>query len=65
MSPDVQTFDLIIVGAGSGNMTSVPEMENWRLAIVEPDKSGGTCLNRGCIPSKMLLYPAEVRSDRR
>ena len=60
MIQDVQTYDLIIVGAGSGNMIPVPEMENWRLAIVEPDKFGGTCLNRGCIPSKMLLYPAEV-----
>ena len=60
MSQDVQTYDLIIVGAGSGNMIPVPEMDNWRLAIVEPDKFGGTCLNRGCIPSKMLLYPAEV-----
>ena len=57
---DVETFDLIIVGAGSGNMIPVPEMDTWRLAIVEPDKFGGTCLNRGCIPSKMLLYAAEV-----
>ncbi len=57
---DVQQFDLIIVGAGSGNMIPAPEMESWRLAIVEPDKFGGTCLNRGCIPSKMLLYAAEV-----
>ncbi|ETX00417.1 mycothione reductase [Candidatus Entotheonella palauensis] len=57
---DVQRFDLIIVGAGSGNMIPAPEMETWRLAIVEPDKFGGTCLNRGCIPSKMLLYAAEV-----
>jgi mycothione reductase len=60
MNRDVKTFDLIIVGAGSGNMIPVPEMDAWRLAIVEPDKFGGTCLNRGCIPSKMLLYPAEV-----
>lgn len=57
---DVEQFDLIIVGAGSGNMIPAPEMESWRLAIVEPDKFGGTCLNRGCIPSKMLLYAAEV-----
>jgi mycothione reductase len=56
----LQQFDLIIVGAGSGNMIPAPEMETWRLAIVEPDKFGGTCLNRGCIPSKMLLYTAEV-----
>ena len=55
-----EEYDLIIVGAGSGNMIPVPEMDAWRLAIVEPDKFGGTCLNRGCIPSKMLLYAAEV-----
>jgi mycothione reductase len=53
-------YDLIIVGAGSGNMIPVPEMAQWKLAIIEPDKFGGTCLNRGCIPSKMLLYAAEV-----
>ena len=55
-----EKYDLIIVGAGSGNMIPVPEMDTWRLAIVEPDKFGGTCLNRGCIPSKMLLYAADV-----
>ncbi len=57
---NIEKYDLIIVGAGSGNMIPVPEMDTWRLAIVEPDKFGGTCLNRGCIPSKMLLYAAEV-----
>ena len=57
---NLEKFDLIIVGAGSGNMIPMPEMDTWRLAIVEPDKFGGTCLNRGCIPSKMLLYAAEV-----
>ena len=57
---NTEKYDLIIVGAGSGNMIPVPEMDSWRLAIVEPDKFGGTCLNRGCIPSKMLLYAAEV-----
>ena len=56
----IEKFDLIVVGAGSGNMIPGPEMDTWRLAIVEPDKFGGTCLNRGCIPSKMLLYGAEV-----
>ena len=57
---NTENYDLIIVGAGSGNMIPVPEMDTWRLAIVEPDKFGGTCLNRGCIPSKMLLYAAEI-----
>ena len=63
MSQDVQTYDLIIVGAGSGNTIPEPEMENWRLAIVEPEKFGGTCLNRGCIPSKNYLGP--ILSGRR
>ncbi len=62
---DVQTFDLIIVGAGSGNMIPGPEMDDWQVAIIEPDKFGGTCLNRGCIPSKMLLYAAEVAETAR
>ena len=57
---NLEKFDLIIVGAGSGNMIPAPAMDTWRLAIVESDKFGGTCLNRGCIPSKMLLYAAEV-----
>jgi len=54
-------FDLIIIGAGSGNTIPGPEMDGWRIAIVERDRFGGTCLNRGCIPSKMLIYAAEVR----
>jgi mycothione reductase len=57
---NIEKYDLIIVGAGSGNMIPAPEMDTWRLAIVEPDRFGGTCLNRGCIPSKMLLYAAET-----
>jgi mycothione reductase len=65
MNGDLKTYDLIIVGAGSGNMIPVPEMDTWRVAIVEPDKFGGTCLNRGCIPSKMLLYPANLAEDAR
>jgi mycothione reductase len=56
----VQQFDLIIVGAGSGNMVPGPDHEGWKIAIVEQDKFGGTCLNRGCIPSKMLIHAADV-----
>jgi mycothione reductase len=59
--PDVsaESFDLIIVGSGSGN--SIPEyLDGWSIAIVERDVFGGTCLNRGCIPSKMFVYPADV-----
>jgi mycothione reductase len=52
-------FDLIIVGSGSGN--SIPEsLADWNVAIVERDVFGGTCLNRGCIPSKMFVLPADL-----
>jgi len=54
-----EAFDLIIVGTGSGN--SIPSyLEDWKIALVERDVFGGTCLNRGCIPSKMFVYPADV-----
>ncbi len=56
---DIETFDLIIVGSGSGN--SIPSyLDDWKIALVERDVFGGTCLNRGCIPSKMFVYPADV-----
>jgi hypothetical protein len=53
-------YDLVIVGAGSGNMLPAPEFADWRIAVVEADRFGGTCLNRGCIPSKMLVDTADV-----
>src|SRR4051794_9993756 len=53
-------YDLVIVGAGSGNMLPVDDIKGMRVAIVERAKFGGTCLNRGCIPSKMLTYAADV-----
>ena len=55
-----QDYDLIIIGAGSGNSIICPEMDGWRIAMIERSTFGGTCLNRGCIPSKMLIYPADL-----
>ncbi|SVA31346.1 uncharacterized protein METZ01_LOCUS84200, partial [marine metagenome] len=52
--------DLLIVGAGSGNTLIGPEHDNWDVAIVEPGAFGGTCMNRGCIPSKMLVHTADL-----
>lgn len=54
------SYDLVIVGAGSGNMLPTEEFTGWRIAVVEGDRFGGTCLNRGCIPSKMLVHTADV-----
>lgn len=53
--------DLAIVGTGSGNSIP-PGFEDWDIAIVEDNKFGGTCLNVGCIPTKMYVYPADLAS---
>ena len=53
-------FDLIIIGAGSGNSIIGPGHDGWGIALVERGLFGGTCLNVGCIPSKMFVYAAEV-----
>ena len=56
----MRNFDLMIIGAGSGNSVIGPEHDDWDIAIVERDRFGGTCLNVGCIPSKMFVYTAEI-----
>ena len=53
-------FDLVIVGTGSGNTILGREYQDLTVAIVEAGKFGGTCLNVGCIPTKMYVYPADV-----
>src|SRR4051812_11740153 len=56
----VTHYDLVVLGAGSGNMLVGDELAHLRTAVVEPDRFGGTCLNRGCIPSKMLVVAADA-----
>lgn len=56
----MDSFDLIIIGAGSGNSILTEDFDGWNVAIVERSVFGGTCLNRGCIPSKMFIYPASI-----
>src|SRR6478735_2059336 len=53
-------FDLVIVGTGSGNTIMGKEYQHLTIAIVESGRFGGTCLNVGCIPTKMYVYPADV-----
>jgi mycothione reductase len=53
-------YDLVIVDAGSGNGLLTDEFSEWRIAVVDSDRFGGTCLNRGCVPSKMLVHTADV-----
>src|SRR5262245_26018665 len=56
----VRHYDLVVVGAGTGNMLLGDELARLRTAVVEPDRFGGTCLNRGCIPSKMFVLAADA-----
>src|SRR5216684_5783256 len=59
----MKEYDLIIIGSGSAmNIVDplIQENPNTRIAVIDKDEPGGICLTRGCIPSKILLYPAEL-----
>jgi dihydrolipoamide dehydrogenase len=56
-------YDLIIIGTGSGMNLVQPYLESHpgaKIAVIDKDPPGGICLTKGCIPTKMLVYPAEV-----
>ncbi|MHB8459573.1 MAG: dihydrolipoyl dehydrogenase [Candidatus Limnocylindrales bacterium] len=56
------SFDLVVLGAGTGGYTAAfrAAQLGLRVALVDEDKIGGTCLHRGCIPTKALLESAEM-----
>jgi mycothione reductase len=56
----MESYDLAIIGTGSGNSILDDRYANKRVAICEQGTFGGTCLNVGCIPTKMFVYVAEV-----
>ncbi|MCL2422911.1 MAG: dihydrolipoyl dehydrogenase [Micrococcales bacterium] len=60
-------FDIVVLGGGSGGYaTALRAAElGMSVALVEADKVGGTCLHRGCIPTKALLHAAELADDAR
>ena len=51
-------FDLIVIGAGSGGLAAAKRSARHgaKVAIVEADRVGGTCVIRGCVPKKLLVY---------
>lgn len=55
--------DLVIIGTGSGNMIVDDTFSDLDVAIIEERTFGGTCVNYGCIPSKLLSYTAELAED--
>jgi mycothione reductase len=57
----MREFDLIVIGSGSGlDVATAVAESGQQVAVVEKGPLGGTCLNRGCIPSKMLIHSADV-----
>ena len=56
------TYDIVIIGSGPGGYVAAirAAQQGARVALVEKDSLGGTCLNRGCIPTKAMLHDAEV-----
>ena len=57
------TLDLLVLGAGSGGLAAAKRAAKYgaRVAIVEGDRVGGTCVIRGCVPKKLLVYGAQAR----
>ena len=59
----MREYDLIVIGTGSGMViadAAIRKNPDLRVAVIDKDKPGGICLTRGCIPTKLLIYPADV-----
>ena len=57
----MKKYDVIVIGSGGGAKIITPCARlGLKVAAIEKEALGGTCLNRGCIPSKMLIHPADV-----
>ena len=63
----MKNYDMIVIGSGAGAIVAESALAHGlSVALVDKGPLGGTCLNLGCIPSKMLVYPADrVSRDRR
>ncbi len=61
---DIIEYDIVIIGGGGGaNIARAARLKGLKVAIVEKERLGGTCLNRGCIPSKMMIHPADLITE--
>ena len=60
---DPQLVDLAIIGTGSGNSIPDERFDDVSMAIFEEGVYGGTCLNVGCIPTKMFVYAADIADE--
>ncbi len=60
-----EPFDFVVLGAGSGGIAAANRAASHgaKVAIVEPDRLGGTCVNRGCVPKKLSWLAARTAED--
>lgn len=58
------TYDVLVIGAGPGGYTAAIKAASlgFKTGVIEKEKLGGTCLNRGCIPTKALLHASSLFS---
>lgn len=59
----MKEYDLIVIGTGTGTVVSeaaINDSPNLKVAVIDKDEPGGICLTRGCIPSKLIIYPADI-----
>jgi len=58
-------YDLIVIGAGSGGVRAgrIAAGHGAKVAVIEGDRPGGTCVIRGCVPKKLLMYAASFSAD--
>lgn len=62
MNGEHESFDYLVIGGGSAGLSGArrAQLHGARVALIEPDPIGGTCVNRGCVPKKILWYAAEL-----
>ena len=67
MAEGIGSYDLVVLGGGSGGYACALRGAELgkRVALIEKDRVGGTCLHRGCIPTKALLHAAEIADHAR
>ena len=58
-------YDLIVIGAGSGGVRAarIASVHGAKVAIVENNRFGGTCVNVGCVPKKLYYYLSQLNKD--
>ena len=61
----MSNFDLIVLGGGSGGVACARRAAKYgaRVALIEEKQMGGTCVHRGCIPKKLLVYASHFSND--